>query len=164
MRQPPSGAGASWRASETTAFCALGERRRAFGPGLGEVRALRSLWERVGGRAGIYKPKALAAEVSSLEDVTSHRAQAYVRVIKTIEDLGASKLHAHEQEAIREAADALLFSDDLREDRAAREALDAVNVLIDRLVESGRMLPETAGELTADVESCGPLAPMAQAA
>jgi hypothetical protein len=96
--------------------------------------------------------------------VTSHRAQAYGRVIKTIEDLGASKLHAHEQEAIREAADALLFSDDLREDRAAREALDAVNVLIDRLVESGRMLPETAGELTADVESCGPLAPMAQAA
>jgi hypothetical protein len=40
------------------------------------------------------------------------RAQAYGRVVKTLDDLGPTKLLADEQETIRSAADALLFEED----------------------------------------------------
>jgi hypothetical protein len=91
--------------------------------------------------------------------VTSQRAQAYGRVIKTLEDLAVSKLHPDEQQLIRDAADALFFCEDLGADPTAREALDSFHRLIDRLVGSDRVLPETAGRLAADVESCAPLVP-----
>jgi hypothetical protein len=88
--------------------------------------------------------------------MNSQRAQAYGRVMKAIDDFGA-KLHAGEQQVVREAADALFFCEDLYADAGAREALDELQELTDRLVESDRLLPETAGRLTADVEACGPL-------
>ena len=91
---------------------------------------------------------------------TSERAQAYGRVVKTVDDLAGAKLHADEQALVREAADALIFCEDLRADPAAEDALAAVYELVDRLVESERMVPEAARELVADVEGCGPMTPV----
>ena len=45
--------------------------------------------------------------------MTSDRAQAYGRVVATIEDLGPTKLQATEVERIRQAVDTLLFSETL---------------------------------------------------
>ncbi len=80
---------------------------------------------------------------------------------KALADLGPSKLHANEQQIIRDAADALFFCEDLAADAEARRALDALERLIDNLLDSERFTPETAGRLQADVEACGPLQPVA---
>jgi hypothetical protein len=77
-----------------------------------------------------------------------------------IRDLAPAKLHPDEAQIVRDAADALLFCEDLAADPAARQALDAFHELADRLVESERITPERAGTLTAEVEACGPLAPV----
>jgi hypothetical protein len=42
--------------------------------------------------------------------MTSERTQAYGRVVRTLTDVGPTKLHATEQEQIREAADTLIFA------------------------------------------------------
>ena len=91
--------------------------------------------------------------------MTSERSQAYGRITKLVDDLSASKLHASEQQTIRDAADALFFCEDLSADSDARAALDAVERLIDGLVESERFTTETAERLRADLDGCGPLAP-----
>jgi hypothetical protein len=91
--------------------------------------------------------------------VNSERAQAYGQTMKTLEDLSASKLHSDEQDVIREAADALFFCEDLEDDLTAEQALATFYDLVDRLMESDRLIPETAGRLTAYLEACGPLAP-----
>jgi len=80
------------------------------------------------------------------------RAQAYGRVVKTLDDLGPTKLLPEEQEVIRHAADALLFEED------AYEALAQVEDLAERLVEAERWTPERARRLVDDVAACGPLA------
>ena len=90
--------------------------------------------------------------------MNSERARAYGRVVKTVEELSAAKLHPGEQDTIRMAADALLFCEDLHADPAAEEALAQVYELADRLVESERLTPESAQRLVVDVESCGPFA------
>jgi hypothetical protein len=87
--------------------------------------------------------------------MTSGRAQAYGRVVKRLGDLGASKLHADEQQVVRDAADALFFCED---GVAAREAMAELDALMARLVLTERLLPETAAALVRDVESCGPVA------
>lgn len=81
--------------------------------------------------------------------------------MKTLEDLSASKLHPHEQDVVREAADALFFCENLDRDPTAEQALADFYELLDRLIESERLLPETAGQVTTAVEACGPLAPAA---
>lgn len=81
--------------------------------------------------------------------------------MKTLEDLSASNLHAGEQDIVREAADALFFCESLEGHPGAHGALDAFYELVDRLMACDRLLPETAGRLTAAVEACGPLAPLA---
>lgn len=91
---------------------------------------------------------------------TSQRAEAYGRVVKAIADLGGSKLHADEQQVIRETADALIFCEDLAADPAAEAALARLYELTDLLVESERLLPETVQQLVRDVEGCGPFAPV----
>ena len=91
--------------------------------------------------------------------MTGERAQAYGQAKTTLEDLSPGKLHAGEQDVVREAADALLFCEDLDSD-PAEQALAELYQLLDRLVESERLSPETAGRLSAAVEACGPLVPV----
>jgi hypothetical protein len=90
--------------------------------------------------------------------MTSERAQAYGRLMKTIRGLRDSKLHPDEEQIIREAADALFFCENLDGDSTAEQALSAFHELTDRLLESERVMPETVHRLTAQVEECGPLA------
>jgi hypothetical protein len=90
--------------------------------------------------------------------MTSDRTQAYGRVIKTLEDLGPSKLQPFEQERIREAADNLIFAAGLDE---ARATLTAVEELAEHLVTSGRWTAERAEQLFADLLACGPVTPVA---
>jgi hypothetical protein len=90
--------------------------------------------------------------------MTSDRTQAYGRVVKTLEDLGPSKLQPYEQEHIREAADNLIFA-------AGPEEVDAsmgiVEALAEHLVSSGRWTSERAEQLVADLLACGPVTPVA---
>jgi hypothetical protein len=88
--------------------------------------------------------------------MTSERAQAYGRVTAMLADVGPTKLQADEQDTVREAADTLLFCEDIHADPAAQEALDTVNDLVERLVSSERWTAERAEELRRDIEACGP--------
>ena len=90
--------------------------------------------------------------------MTSERTQAYGRVIRTLEDVGPTKLHESEQERVRNAADTLIFAASLEE---AREALEDVDALSEHLAATGRWSEERAAELAQDVLACGPLAPVA---
>ena len=92
--------------------------------------------------------------------MNSDRSLAYMRVVKTLDDLAGAKLHDDELQLFREAADSVLFCQNLATDAEARRALDSAEGLADRLIENGRMLPETAGRLLADLQSCGPLLPV----
>ena len=87
--------------------------------------------------------------------MTSTRAQAYGRVVRTIEEIGAAKLHGPERELIRHAADTLLFSADVTGDAEALALLDMAS-LGDHLVHSGRWTREAVERLSADVRGCGP--------
>jgi hypothetical protein len=84
------------------------------------------------------------------------RTLAYRRVVQTLDDLGPSKLQPSEQDRVRFAADNLIFSFDLTDDAAARDALEDVEQLCRDLVESGRWEEVTADRLAADVADCGP--------
>jgi hypothetical protein len=90
--------------------------------------------------------------------MTSERTQAYGRVLRTLEDVGPTKLHESEQERIREAADTLIFAATLEEARAALEDVDA---LAEHLVATERWSEERAADLAQDILACGPLAPVA---
>ncbi len=103
----------------------------------------------------------LAEAAATLGGVNSTRAQAYGRVVKTLENLAESKLHSAELQTVREAADALFFCEDLNADPSAEQALAGLYELLDRLVESERVQVETAERLTEDVEACGPFASVA---
>ncbi len=78
-----------------------------------------------------------------------------MRALTTITDLSAAKLHADEQDALRAAADALLFAAEPFDTDVA-DALRAADTTVDRLVEAGRLLPETADRIVAELEACGP--------
>jgi hypothetical protein len=88
--------------------------------------------------------------------MTPERAQAYRRVIETLEELGPSKLLDDEQDRIRRAADDLIFSEDLMADVAARRGLEDVERLCRSFVDSGRWEQVTAMRLADDVSQCGP--------
>ena len=87
--------------------------------------------------------------------MNTERTQAYGRVVKTLEDLGPTKLQPAEQERIRDAADTMIFAAGLEETRAALEDVDA---LAEHLVASDRWSEERARQLVDDVLACGPLA------
>jgi hypothetical protein len=91
--------------------------------------------------------------------MTSERTQAYGRIVKTLEDLGPSKLLDAEQERIREAADTLIFAE--RADDHVVAALEDIRALAGHLAESGRWSDERAAELVDDMGDVGPLAPVA---
>lgn len=88
--------------------------------------------------------------------MTPERASAYQRVMHTLQELGPSKLQLSEQQQIRDAADALLFSHRLEEDPAARAALTGARELTRLLIESGRWERPTAMCLLDDLIACGP--------
>ncbi len=88
--------------------------------------------------------------------MTSERAQAYGRVTATLADVGPTKLQPAEQDLLRDAADTLLFCEDVTADPTAQQALDNVAELLDRLVSTGRWTAERADRLRADVDACGP--------
>jgi hypothetical protein len=90
--------------------------------------------------------------------MTSERANAYGRVVATIEDLGATKLQASEIERIRQAADTLLFSETL-DAPGVRAALEDMEDLTRHLAESERWTDERAERLFDDVAECGPVVP-----
>jgi hypothetical protein len=90
--------------------------------------------------------------------MNSERTQAYGRVLRTLEDVGPTKLHTPELARIREAADTLIFAAELDD---AREALEDMEALNDSLVATGRWSEERAAELARDLLACGPLAPVA---
>jgi hypothetical protein len=89
--------------------------------------------------------------------MTSDRAEAYGRIVATIEDIGATKLQSVEVERIRTAADTLLFSEDLNAP-GARDALADAEALAHALVESDRWTEERAQRLFDDLAQCGPIA------
>jgi hypothetical protein len=86
--------------------------------------------------------------------MNTERTHAYGRVVRTLEDLGPTKLQPAEQQRIREAADTLIFAADLDEARAALEDVDA---LAEHLVASDRWTEERAKQLVEDVLACGPV-------
>ena len=88
--------------------------------------------------------------------MTSERTHSYSRVVRTLDDLGPTKLLADEQQRIRDAADTLIFCAGIEADE--RSAIADVEALIGHLVESGRWTAERAAELREDVLGCGPLA------
>ena len=90
--------------------------------------------------------------------MTGERAEAYGRVLHTLEDLGPTKLHHSEQARIRNAADALIFASSLEE---ARAALGDADVLCEHLVATDRWSQARAAELAHDLFACGPLASVA---
>ena len=90
-------------------------------------------------------------------DMTSDRTQAYGRVVRTLQDVGPTKLHDAEQARIRDAADVLIFAATYEE---ARTTLEDVESLTEQLVESGRWSEERAAELASDLMACGPVAPV----
>jgi hypothetical protein len=88
--------------------------------------------------------------------MTAERSRAYAHVLAMLGDLGPAKLHADEQAAVREAADALLFCSDVAADDEARAALDRLDDVVDRLVANDRLQLETGDALVDAVEACGP--------
>jgi hypothetical protein len=81
--------------------------------------------------------------------------------MRTLEDVGPSKLLESERERIRVAADTLFFAEDLGVDAEAREAVSDMTALARHLVESERWIDESARKLLSDVLATGPLAPVA---
>ena len=86
--------------------------------------------------------------------MNSERTQAYGRVVKTLEDIGPTKLQPLELERVREAADTLIFASGVEETRAAMEDIDA---LAEHLVASDRWSEERARQLVEDLLACGPV-------
>jgi hypothetical protein len=89
--------------------------------------------------------------------MTSRRAQSYGRVMETLRSVGEVKLHADEQDQIREAADTLLFCEDMDASSTAKTALEGVRDLARHLVATGRWTPEAADRLLEDIAGCGPV-------
>ena len=85
--------------------------------------------------------------------MTNNRTQAYGRVVKTLGELGPSKLLPAEQARIRDAADTLIFASDVEE---TGDALRDMGRLAEALVSSGRWLEETVDRLVEDLLACGP--------
>jgi hypothetical protein len=89
--------------------------------------------------------------------MTSRRAGSYGHVMETLRSAGETKLHAAEQDQIREAADTLLFCDEIDAGSDAKLALEGVRDLTRQLAATGRWTPEAADRLLEDVAGCGPV-------
>ena len=89
--------------------------------------------------------------------MNTERTQAYGRVVKTLDEIGPTKLQPAEQARVRDAADTLIFAADLDEARAAMADVDS---LAEHLVASDRWSEERARELVDDLLACGPVTPV----
>ena len=92
--------------------------------------------------------------------MNSERAQAYGRVVKTLDDMAAAKLQTSEEQRIRDAADTLLFCES-PDAPGAREAMEDVGALTGHLISTQRWTEERARALADDVAACGPVAQLA---
>jgi hypothetical protein len=88
--------------------------------------------------------------------VTAERAEAYGRIMRIVSAEGAERLEAEEQAQLREAADALFFSEDIGADPEARDALAGANDLAGNLVGAERWSPDYAEQALQHLEACGP--------
>ena len=86
--------------------------------------------------------------------MNSERTQAYGRVVKTLDEIGPTKLQPAEQARVRDAADTLIFAADLDDARAAMADVDS---LAEHLVASDRWSEERARQLVDDLLACGPV-------
>ena len=86
--------------------------------------------------------------------MNTERTQAYGRVVKTLEDLGPTKLQPAELDRVRNAADILIFASGIDE---AREAMADIDSLAEHLVASDRWSDERAKQLVDDLLACGPV-------
>ena len=77
--------------------------------------------------------------------------------MEILRSVGDVKLHGPERDQIREAADSLLFCDDMDAGSEARRALDGVRDLTRQLAVTGRWTPEAADRLLEDIAGCGPV-------
>jgi hypothetical protein len=77
--------------------------------------------------------------------------------METLRTVGDVKLHPEEQEQVREAADALLFCDDIESGSDAKLALEGMRELVRLLAGTGRWTPDAAERLLEDVAGCGPV-------
>jgi hypothetical protein len=93
--------------------------------------------------------------------MTNERTAACGRVVKTLDELGPSKLQGAEQARIRDAADTLIFASDVDE---THDVLRDVGQLAEALVASGRWLEATVDRLVDDLLACGPTQVAASAA
>jgi hypothetical protein len=89
--------------------------------------------------------------------MTSERAHAYRLVVGILRELGPSKLTSSEQQRIRDAADALIFSGSLATDQAAQDAVQDIGALGRHLVESDRWSARRVARLLDAVHACGPV-------
>jgi hypothetical protein len=89
--------------------------------------------------------------------MNTDRTQAYGRVVKTLDDLGPTKLQPAELDRIREAADTLIFAASPEE---SRPAVDDIRQLAEHLVAVDRWTDERAEQLLSDLEACGPVEPV----
>ena len=86
--------------------------------------------------------------------MNTERTQAYGRVVKTLEDLGPTKLQPAELERVRDAADTLIFASGIDE---TREAMADIDALAEHLVASDRWSDERVRQLVDDLLACGPV-------
>jgi hypothetical protein len=89
--------------------------------------------------------------------MNTDRTNAYSRVVKTLDDIGATKLQPAELDRIREAADTLIFATSPEE---AGPALQDIGELCEHLVAVDRWTEERAEQLLSDLQDCGPFAPV----
>jgi hypothetical protein len=92
--------------------------------------------------------------------MNTERTQAYGRVMKTLQDLGPTKLQASEQDDVRHAADTLIFTASIDDDPEAYAAVERIEDLAQHLVDTERWSTERAQELVDDVIACGPVTPV----
>ena len=85
--------------------------------------------------------------------MTPERSTHYGVVMQMVRNL-SSKLHDHEQELIRFAADEMLLSASMADPQ--RQAFEQVRDLMRSLVESRRWQFETANNLQRRLWACGP--------
>jgi hypothetical protein len=88
--------------------------------------------------------------------MNAERAQAYGRLMRVVSAEGSEALEPDERTMLREAADALLFCEDISLDEEAREGLAQIGDLTGTLVGSERWDPARAERVLQDLEACGP--------